>query len=133
MSRWERPPKFQQSKLTKTKDPQPHTHQFTSSWAITLRLKKNLKSFWKEKNGLRTKEEWDDCIGILNRNMENQKSVEQCLQNAEWKLFSTQYSIHKAVLECQTEEFGFYCVSNGVPLNIFEWGNDLIRIVLYID
>ena len=31
------------------------------------------------------------------------------------------------------EEFGFYCISNGGSLNIFEHGSDLIRIVPIID
>lgn len=75
----------------------------------------------------------EGCIGILSRNTENQKSMEERFQNSWWKLLSTQCSIDRAVLECQAEEFVVYCIINGKPLNIFEQGNNLIRTVLCID
>ena len=125
MYRLERPPDFQHSEWKMTKDFQ-HTH--TSIHIImkehnTEALKTILKA--SRENMSCTKEVWK----ILNRNIDNQKSMKQCFQNSKWRLFSIQYSIHSTVLKCQIEEFGLYHISIEEPLNIFERGNDLIKIV----
>lgn len=39
------------------------------------------------------------------------------------------HSIDRTVLECRAEEFGVYCIISREPLNIFEQGNNLIRIM----